>query len=156
MKLAHDHSNGLYAAEQRAFRGRLWDRDKAMALADAQELVDRHVRNVRVVRSKSGGYWNPRERIIGLDREACMPVVLHELAHAKVSGRDRGHGVTFMKQYVLLVDHHMGEYWRRRLVKSIEVFQPRGWRQVVEFIRACESAQAALHSGLTATKEASQ
>lgn len=142
-RAAHGHANALYAAERRAFGKKMWTLDDAPALADAQAIVDRHVRGWTVERCRSGGCCYEREKRIALSRSAGLPVVLHELAHAKAGNTDRGHGRLFMVTFLLLVEREMGVYWRRRLLKSIEIFQPRGWRQVVELIRDHEQRAAA-------------
>jgi hypothetical protein len=120
----------VYYAEDRVFDVR---RFPGVALADARGLVAKYVDGVDVVRQPRGtsgsGWYQPpfdgEPATIRLARDAGLPLVLHELAHALTWQDERGHGPAFRAMYVRLVRDEMSPWWARRLAAS---FRKAGYR----------------------------
>lgn len=108
----------VYAAENEVFKKHMRGPTAGISLADATELVDRYAMGWTVRRTRtsfSGGSWCYQEkRLISLARDAGLPLVLHELAHA-LTPKDRGHGLAFQRAYLDLIAKEMSPYWARRL-----------------------------------------
>lgn len=125
-------TTSVYPAEDTVFAKKMRGRDVGMSMRDSTELIHRYVPDYTVRRTSgafaAAGWCNYKKKIISLPRDAGLPYVLHELAHALA--REHGHGLAFQNAYIDLVAKEMSPWWARRLRASFIKHKTKGYKSL--------------------------